>query len=335
LNFELPSPRRYNDGMENALRIRLGTRSSNLALTQSRYIARRLERAHPGLTVELVEISTTGDQVRGKPLASFGGAGVFVKELEQALLEKRVDLAVHSLKDLPTAQPKGLTLGAIVGREDPRDVAVLRGAARLAELPAGAVIGSGSTRRRAQLKVAYPHLEFAEIRGNVETRMRKVADGQYAGTILARAGLKRLGLVAQASSLPSRWMQAGGLRYETLSHDLMLPAPGQGALAIECRAKDARVRKLLSALHNPLVAACVEAERSALEALGGGCHLPFGALGTVAGRKLLLRGVVCAPDGAAIVRAEAAGRIAKARELGRKVAREILAHGGRKILAQA
>jgi hydroxymethylbilane synthase len=313
----------------------LGTRASSLALTQSRYVANLLEKARPGLRVELVEITTTGDVVRGKPLRSFGGAGVFVKELESALLAGRVDLAVHSLKDLPTRQPNGLVIGAISGREDTRDVAIIRGSRRLQDLPPGSVIGSGSLRRRGQLKAKYPHLEFAEIRGNVETRIRKVAEGQYAGTILARAGLKRLGLLGVARASRARGSRAGcPCHAQVLSHAVMLPAPGQGALAVECRAHDVRVRRLLKALHNPLVAACVTAERAALEALGGGCHLPFGALGTVSGQTLRLRGVLCMPDGSAIVRAEASAPVAKARNLGRNAAREILAQGGRNVLEQ-
>lgn len=313
--------------------IRLGTRSSSLALTQSRFIARLLERTHRGLKVELVEISTTGDQVRDRPLKSFGGAGVFVKELESALLDRRVDLAVHSLKDLPTRQPRGLVLGAIVGREDVRDAAVVRGGTQLAELPAGSVIGSGSLRRRAQLKQHFPQLQFAEIRGNVETRIRKVEEGRYAGTILARAGLRRLRLTAKIT--------------QTLPLAQVLPAPGQGALGIECRAADARIRKLLAKIHNPDVAACVIAERETLAALGGGCHLPLGALGTIVQVKrkpmLRLQAALGLPDdllaagtqlATVLVRVEDSASIAQARQLGRRVARRILVHGGREILAQ-
>jgi len=305
------------------MKIRLGTRSSNLALTQSRMIARLLEKTHRGLHVELVEVSTTGDQVRDKPLHSFGGAGIFVKELETALLDGRTDLAVHSLKDMPTRQPRGLVLAAVVGREDPRDAAILRSRAHLAELSAGSVIGSGSLRRRAQLKHFFPQLEFAEIRGNVETRIRKVAEGQYAGTILARAGLRRLGLAKKIT--------------QTLPLELVLPAPGQGALGLECRTRDARTRRLLKKLHDAGVAACVTAERAALEALGGGCHLPLGALATiekVKGKRCLrLRAALGLPDGSKLVRAEDTAALNRARPLGRKVARLILARGGREVLA--
>ena len=308
--------------------LRLGTRASPLALIQARSIARMLKRAHTGLRVKLVEITTTGDRVRRTPLREFGGTGVFVKELESALLQQRIDLAVHSLKDLPTRQPRGLAIGAIVGREDTRDVVVLRGARTLADLPPGSLIGTGSPRRKAQLMVCYPHLAFAEIRGNVETRLRKVREGRYAGTILARAGLKRLGLLA-------RGMQ-------TLPHALMLPAPGQGALAIECRTGDRRVRRFLQTIHNEAVCACVTAERSVLQTLGGGCHLPLGALGEIraAGSHsdgaLHLSAVLGLPDGTASVRAESfmplSGGGMQARELGRRVGRAILAQGGSELL---
>jgi hydroxymethylbilane synthase len=303
--------------------LRLGTRASGLALTQSRSVARMLEQAHPGLKVELVEIRTTGDVVTNKPLASFGGRGVFVKELERALSRKAVDIAVHSLKDLPTRQPKDLVVGAIIGREDPRDAAILRSGKSVVKLPAGSVIGCGSLRRRAQLKARYPHVEFAEIRGNVETRIRKVREGLYAGTILARAGLKRLGLLAEVS--------------QTFPLSVMLPAPGQGALAVECRVADDRTRGLLRALHNPKVAACIEAERAVLEALGGGCHLPLGALGTVARRSsgsvtLQLRTVLGAPDGSLLLRADVTGPAARPRQLGLKAARLLLEQGGKRLL---
>ncbi|MCW8131045.1 MAG: hydroxymethylbilane synthase [Planctomycetota bacterium] len=298
------------------LTLRLGTRASNLALTQSRLVARLLERAHRklGLRVELVEITSTGDKDQTTALKTFGGAGVFVKELERALLDKRIDFAVHSLKDMPVRQPRGLLLAAVPAREDVRDVAVTRSKKKLAQLPAGAVIGTGSPRRRALLALAFPQLAFGEIRGNVETRLRKVREGACAGTILARAGLKRLGLLK-------------GLKHETLSLKVMLPAPGQGALGIECRAADARTRKLLRALHDPKVFACVTAERACLAALGGGCHLPLGAHAKVAGRKLALDTVLATPDGQASVRVRLDGPLARAEFLGRRVAHIIKGSG--------
>ena len=301
-----------------SLTLKLGTRASPLALTQSTTVARALEAAHPGLTVNLVEISTTGDRVTAQPLASFGGAGVFVKELESALLDKRIDFAVHSLKDMPTKQPEGLILAAISAREDARDAAVVHGGKTLKDLPAGSVIGCGSPRRRAQLKARYPNLEFAEIRGNVDTRLRKVDEGQYAGTILALAGLKRLNLHARAT--------------EIISYDDVLPAPGQGALGIECRTDDASTRDLLKILNDANTAACVIAERTLLESLGGGCHLPLGALGTVKDSLLNLRAILGHPDGTMIVRREENCAAESPQILGRIVAQDLLQTGGKELI---
>ena len=308
--------------MSAPLTLKLGTRASPLALTQSTIVARALECAHAGLTVELVEISTTGDRVTGQSLASFGGAGVFVKELESALLAKRIDFAVHSLKDMPTRQPEGLILAAISKREDARDAAVVHGGASLASLPKGSVIGCGSPRRRAQLKARFPNLEFAEIRGNVDTRLRKVDEGQYAGTILALAGLKRLSLDDRAT--------------EIVSYDDVLPAPGQGALGIECRSDDANIRLLLRALNDKTTAACVIAERALLEALGGGCHLPLGALGTVAdaSRIVHLRAVLGHPDGTDLIRFECSGANDFPEALGHIAAAELLKIGGKELIAR-
>lgn len=304
--------------------VRLGTRASALALAQSKLMARKLKTAHKAekLEVELVEISTTGDRDRETALKTFGGAGVFVKELERALLEKEIDLAVHSLKDLPTTLPKGLALAAVSKREDVRDVAIVSGDRPLAELPEGSVIGCGSPRRRAQLARRFRNLRFQEIRGNVDTRLRKVAEGQYDGTILARAGLKRLGRAEQDA--------------EVLPLNVMLPAPGQGALGLECRARDSRTRTLLLALHDPVTAACVEAERSCLSALGGGCHLPLGAYGSHSRKTglLTLRAVLAAPDGSLSVSAEASSQPTSARRLGTTVAALLKdTADGREILA--
>jgi hydroxymethylbilane synthase len=309
------------------MKIRLGTRSSKLALTQAHQVARWLKKVHAGLQVELINITTAGDKERRRSLQSFGGTGVFVKELEQALLEGRIDLAVHSLKDLPVSQPKGLALAVGPTRADPRDVAVTRGRRRLEDLPAGSVIGSGSPRRRAQLKHRFPQLKFAEIRGNVETRIGKVAAGDYDGTILARAGLGRLKLLGQAA--------------QTLPLDIVLPAPGQGALGLEYRAANKLMPRLLRPLENRLLAVCVAAERAALKALGGGCHLPLGALAGVSktrGKNILrLRVALGLPDGSKLLRAEASMRFkgrtpseARARQLGAQAAKLLLKQGGRK-----
>jgi len=299
--------------------LKLGTRSSNLALTQSRSVARMLEKAHPGLSIELVEIKTTGDMVTDKPLKSFGGAGVFVKELESALQDGRADFAVHSLKDMPTRQPSGLVLGAILGREDPRDVVITKKKVPLEKLPPKSVIGSGSMRRRAQLARHFPGLVFAEIRGNVETRIKKVESGEYAGTILARAGLKRLKLLEHVA--------------QVLPFSIMLPAAGQGALGVECRSSDRRVQKILESIHQEKVAECVNAERSLLETLGGGCHLPVGALGTLtASGELKLIAALGLPDGTKLLRMQDQGPPAEARAIGRRLGKRMLAGGGAEIL---
>ena len=313
------------DKQRSAHVLRLGTRASALALTQSRMIARMLEKSCRGLRVELVEISTTGDRVHDKALKSFGGAGVFVKELEMALLEKRIDIAVHSLKDVPTQQPRGLAIAAIVGREDPRDCAIIKGAATLAELRPGSIVGSGSERRRAQLVRLFPELKFAEIRGNVETRINKVANGEFAATILARAGLKRLGLLEKAA--------------QTLPLASVLPAPGQGALGIESRAADHATRTLLESIHNPEVALCVAAERFLLAMLGGGCNLPLGALGTVKGKRLQLHAFLGLADGSKSVTAKAVIAIddhrslLPAQKLAKTVRASLIEKGANDILA--
>ena len=318
--------------MKNRILLRLGTRASALALTQSRTVARLLERAHKNVRVVLVEIGTTGDRVTGQALSSFGGAGIFVKELEAALLDKRIDFAVHSLKDAPTRQPRGLVIAAISKREDARDAVVVHGGKKLSALPAGSVVGSGSPRRRAQLKALFPLLECAEIRGNVDTRIRKVDAGQYAATLLALAGLKRLKLRARASQI--------------LSFDEMLPAPGQGALGLECRSNDRATRKFLAALHDPQCAACVQAERAVLEALGGGCHLPLGALGEIVkpyihvskkgaskGKpQLKLSAVLGHPDGGLLIKAWRIGDPGDPRKLGRELARELSKLGATDLL---
>jgi hydroxymethylbilane synthase len=301
------------------MELKLGTRASALALTQSRHVAALLERAQPGLRVVLIEISTTGDRVTGVPLASFGGAGVFVKELENALLDRRIDLAVHSLKDVPTRQPAGLTLAAISAREDVRDAVVAKDGRKLSDLPAGSVVGSGSLRRRAQLRMQFPHLQFSDIRGNVETRIRKVDEGQFAATVLAYAGLRRLKLDGRVS--------------EVLALEHMLPAPGQGALALECRADDTATLNAAQVLHDGNVAACVTAERSLLEALGGGCHLPLGALGIINGSELYLRAALGDPDRTLVLKTERRGPVDTARELGQALAVELLAAGGKELIA--
>lgn len=256
-------------------RIVLGSRGSALALAQTRWVAERLQEAHPGLEAAVEIFSTAGDRIQDRPLPAIGGKGLFTRELEEALLDGRIDGAVHSLKDLPTEMTPGLTLGAIPARENPADVLVSRTGGTLAELPPGAVVGTSSPRRRAQLARLRPDLNFTDLRGNVPTRLRKVREGVVDATVLAAAGLARLGLLEEAHG----W---------ALPPELMLPAPGQGALALQIRSGDAHVADLAAALHDPATAHAVAAERAVLAALGTGCSAPVGALARMEGDMLVL-----------------------------------------------
>jgi len=315
--------------------LRLGTRASALALAQSRQVAARIEAvaldAGAPVRVELVEVTTHGD-VSAAPLTSFGGVGVFVSRLRDALLDRRVDIAVHSLKDLPTAPAPGLEVVAVPVREDPRDVLVARDGLTVGELPAGSVIGTGSPRRAAQLRALGLGLEVEDIRGNVDTRMRHVAEGRYDAVVLARAGLLRLGRAAEAT--------------EVFDPLLMLPAPGQGALAVECRSAgpgagehDEAVRDAVRGLDHPDSRAAVTAERSLLAALEAGCAAPLGALAEVMegddGPELFLRAVATSLDGALTLRRSAVGPPGQAVELGRRLAGELLADGARELVPTA
>jgi hydroxymethylbilane synthase len=292
--------------------LRLGTRRSALALTQARLVARALTDAI-GRPVELVEVTTRGDTSR-EHLTSIGGTGVFVSALRDALLTGDVDLAVHSLKDLPTAPAEGLVLAAVPPREDPRDVLCARDGLTLGELGHRAVVGTGSPRREAQLHALGLGLRVVPVRGNVDTRLRLVAIGEVDAVVLARAGLARLGRLDAVT--------------EVLDPLQMLPAPGQGALAVECRPD---LAPLLAALDDPLSRAAVSAERSLLAALEAGCTAPVGACAEVAegdeGLELYLRAVVASPDGSVCIRKSATGPLARASDLGRELAAELLADG--------
>jgi hydroxymethylbilane synthase len=278
------------------MRIRLGTRSSRLARWQSQTVAELL-REH-GAECELVPIETRGDDIPDRPLPEIGGDGAFTERIEAALRESRIDIAVHSLKDLPIEDPRDLCVGAVLGRQDVRDVLVSRGRRRLSELPAGAVVGSSSTRRQAQLLSRRPDLVVRPIRGNVETRIRKVESGEFDATILAAAGVLRLGLTDSIS--------------EWLPIDAFLPAPGQGAIAVQCRCMDAAVRRLLSAIDEPSLRAETDAERGFLRALGGGCSAPVAAYAVHAGAGLAMRGRVGSLDGSRVVDVQADGEDAVA-----------------------
>lgn len=307
--------------------LRLGTRASALATVQSKHVARQLERIHRKrkLRVDLILISTRGDRDRRSPLKSFGSTGVFVKELERALKTRRVDFAVHSLKDLPLLQPKGLILAAVSKREDVRDVLVMRAGGRLAP---GCVVGTGSPRRRSQLARSHPGLVFVELRGNVETRLRKVADGVCDATLLAHAGLKRLGWKVPARGLRLKLPGArSALQLRLIPLTRMLPSPGQGALGLECRTADRRTRKLLAVLNDPAVSMSTAAERSCLAGVGGGCDLPLGAFAS-AGRpagQLRLQAVLALEDGRGQACATVRGPLSSAVRIGRRAAKLLCA----------
>jgi hydroxymethylbilane synthase len=290
----------------------IGSRGSQLALWQAKWIGARL--AERGQETRIEIIRTTGDKITDVPLAQVGTKGLFTKEIEEALLDGRIDLAVHSLKDLPTELPAGLSIAAIPPREDARDALV---GARLSELPAGAKVGTSSLRRAAQLRVVRPDLAIESVRGNLDTRLRKLDEGQYRAIVLAAAGLTRLGWAERIA--------------EILQPEVMCPAVGQGALAIETRTAGA-AREICAALDHAATRATVTAERAVLASLGGGCQVPIGAHAEVSGGALRLMGVVIAPDGSLMVRKSDSGAVADAEEIGRRVGAALLAEGAREIL---
>ena len=294
----------------------VGTRGSALALAQTKRVCAILEDARPGLSTEVRAIVTHGDrtQASGEPLPAIGGKGLFTAELEQALRDGTIDLAVHSLKDLPTEDVDGVVLGAVCLREDVRDCLVSR-AGSLHELPEGAVVGTSSLRRSAQLRALRPDLEVRSIRGNVETRIRKVRDGDYDAVLLAAAGIARLGLEHEAA--------------EWLDTDVLLPAPGQGALAVQCRSDDATTLGLLAGVDDPAARAATTAERAFLRALGAGCTAPVAAYGTTSGDAVHLDGLVASPDGREVVRVSGTGEPA---EVGARLARDARHAGAEGIL---
>ena len=293
--------------------LRIGTRGSPMALRQTAIVRDRLIAAHPELgeegAVEIVTIRTTGDRVQDRLLAEIGGKGLFAKEIEEALLPGRIDLAVHSLKDLETWLPDGLTIACVLPRDDPRDALVSAHGANLASLPKGAKIGTASLRRRAQLLRYCPNLAIVPLRGNVDTRLRKMESGEVEATVLALCGLERLGLSGRAS--------------EILPREIMLPAVGQGALAIECRADDETVRRLVEPLHHPVSAACVYAERAMLAALEGSCRTPIAGLAEAADDRLTLEGLLLKTDGSSEIRGRLAGAIDDAQAIGAELGNEL------------
>ncbi|MBY7915693.1 hydroxymethylbilane synthase [Vibrio fluvialis] len=300
--------------------IRIATRQSPLALWQAHYVKDALQAAHPGLEVELVTMVTRGDVILDTPLAKVGGKGLFVKELEVAMLEGRADLAVHSMKDVPIDFPEGLGLVTICEREDPRDAFVSNTYASLDELPHGAIVGTCSLRRQCQLKEARPDLVIKELRGNVGTRLGKLDAGEFDAIILAAAGLKRLKLEQRIRSF--------------IEPEQSLPAVGQGAVGIECRLDDARLRELLAPLSHAETTDRVLCERAMNLTLEGGCQVPIGSYALLEGDDLWLRALVGEPDGSHIVRGEIRGPRQDAERLGVELANQLLANGARDILTK-
>jgi hydroxymethylbilane synthase len=301
-------------------RIVIATRQSRLAMWQAEHVRERLRGLYPRCQVELLGLSTRGDEVLDTSLAKIGGKGLFVKELEVALAEGRADLAVHSAKDVPMELPEGFALGAYLEREDPRDAFVSGKYACLDELPAAAVVGTSSLRREAQLRSRQAQVNVQSLRGNLETRLAKLDRGDYDAIILAAAGLKRLGLAARIRSV--------------LSFEQSLPAPGQGALVLEYRSGRGDIAECIAALNHRATELAVRAERALSRALGGSCQLPLAAYASATGSTLELRGLVAHPDGKHLVRAAVSGPAASPEELGAKLAHELRTRGADAILAR-
>jgi hydroxymethylbilane synthase len=301
--------------------IRIGTRGSRLALRQTDAVVAALRQRFPDRRFEVRTLRTTGDRQTQEPLDQIGGVGVFVKELESALLADEIDMAVHSLKDVPTDMPEGLIIAAVPGREDPRDALVSRSGAKLAELPPGARVGTGSARRACQLRALRRDIAVTGIRGNVDTRLRKVEAGEVDAVVMAAAALARMG-----------WMDKAA---EVLSFDLMLPAPGQGALAVEIRSDGEAVREMAIAIDDGEYHRAVTAERAFLAHLGGGCSVPIAALGEIDGGRLRLRGLVGDVQGIRVLRAELEGLAADAEALGVQLAERLLSDGAGELLKES
>jgi hydroxymethylbilane synthase len=293
--------------------LRVGTRGSPMALRQATLVRDRLVAAHPELAiagaVEIVTIRTTGDRVQDRLLAEIGGKGLFAKEIEEALLARRIDLAVHSLKDLETWLPDGLAIACVLPRDDPHDAFVSQTGASFAAFPRGTKVGTASLRRQAQLLRHRPDLAVVPIRGNVNTRLRKLDAGEVDALVLAACGLERLDLSHRAT--------------EILPYEIMLPAVGQGALAAECRADDETVRSLLDALNDPIAAACVGAERAMLAALDGSCRTPIAGLAEVLEERLTIRGLLLSADGSTAISGQRASNVRDAEALGSELGREL------------
>jgi hydroxymethylbilane synthase len=298
----------------------IGTRGSALAIWQAEWIQTHLRELEPGLSVSLKRIKTTGDRILDTPLAMIGGKGLFVKEIEEALTRAEIDLAIHSMKDVPTQLPDGLEILSIPAREDPRDALISREGDVLQNLPSGARIGTSSLRRQAQLLHARPDFKVVMLRGNLDTRLKKLDAGEYDAILLAAAGLRRLGLEPRIT--------------EFLSYDVCLPAISQGALGLEGRADDQFVRNLVGRLEDPAARIAVAAERAFLERLEGGCQVPIAAHATIDNQTLTLQGLIATVDGARLIRGSEEGSIGQARKVGTTLAERLLSLGGREILKE-
>lgn len=299
--------------------IRIATRTSPLAMWQAEHVAHRLQQIHPGLQIEMVGMVTRGDKILDSPLSKIGGKGLFVKELELGMLEGSADIAVHSMKDVPMEFPEGLHLPIIMEREDPRDAFVSNRYGNLDELPEDAIVGTSSLRRQTQIRARYPHLQIKDLRGNVNTRLAKLDNGEYDAIILAAAGLIRLEFQSRITAY--------------LSTEQSLPAIGQGAVGIECRRNDLRVENLLAPLLHPETAVRVRAERAMNHRLNGGCQIPVAGFAELVDGNLRLRGLIGFPDGSALYSCEKTGCVVDPNALGIEVAENLLAQGGDKVLA--
>ncbi|PKO92466.1 MAG: hydroxymethylbilane synthase [Betaproteobacteria bacterium HGW-Betaproteobacteria-1] len=297
----------------------IASRESALAMWQARHIQSRLQALYPQTQVEILGMTTTGDQILDSPLAKIGGKGLFVKELEQALADGRADLAVHSMKDVPMHLPDGFAMAAIGEREDPRDAFVSNNYPNLAALPAGSVVGTSSLRRQSQLQSRFPHLQIESLRGNLQTRLRKLDEGQYAAIILAAAGLKRLGLEARIADL--------------INTEDSIPAVGQGALGIEINATRTDLIAVLAPLNHAKTASCVEAERGMSRALAGSCTVPLGAYAERQGDEIHIKGFVASVDGREMLRETLVGSAQDPEALGQQLAQKLVARGADRLLA--
>lgn len=300
------------------MNLKIGTRGSKLALTQTNFVADKIKKIMPGTDIEICIIKTSGDIMQDVSLLTIGGQGVFVKELEEALLSKKIDLAVHSMKDVPGETPDSLIFAAILPREDVRDVLVSRNNIKMEFMPRGAKIGTGSQRRGAQMKAMLPDVNIVSLRGNIDTRLKKIETENLTGVILAAAGMKRMGLAQKITQF--------------LPVETMLPAVGQGALGLQIRKDDVDLARTCTVLNDAKTAAEVTAERSFLRALGGGCRLPIAALGKLDGQMLSLEGMLAAPNGTTMIREKINGAKEEAEALGKKLAEIILEKGGKKLL---